>query len=178
MTLVLHTERLLLRNFRAEDTPALRQAVLHYQATPFAAYDHPWPTSEEGIAGAVAWFASGDQYLAVCRKDDDCFLGFVCLNPEEPAENHTYNLGYIFDSAYHGQGYASEACRAMLAYAFRDLTAQQVVSGTPLIHERSIHLLHKLGFIQPDANTGFFRLTRSDWERSAAMPAEPQPAGR
>lgn len=165
MTLTLHTARLLLRNFEPGDTPALHRAIIHYQATPYAAYDSPWPTEEEGIAGAVAWFASADQYLAVCRRDTGLFLGFVCLNPEDPPAAQRYNLGYIFDSEYHGQGYAVEACRAMLAHAFVDLGAAEVVSGTPLIHERSIRLLHRLGFTQPDASIGFFRLSRAAWEQ-------------
>jgi [ribosomal protein S5]-alanine N-acetyltransferase len=168
MSLTLQTERLLLRNFRREDTPPLRQAVLRYQATPYAAYDHPWPSSQEGIAEVVAWFMTGDQYLAVCRRDTGCFLGFVCLNPEGPAAERTYNLGYIFDSEYHGQGYAGEAGRALLAHAFLELGATQVVAGTPLIHDASIRLLHRLGFVQISESEGFFRLTRADWERQRA----------
>ena len=171
MTMLLQTERLLIRNFRPEDAPALRQAVLRYQATPYAAYDHPWPSSEEGIAGAVAWFAQADWYLAVCRRDTGCFLGFVCLNPEGPAESRTYNLGYIFDSEYHGQGYATEACRALLAHAFDDLAAAQVVTGTPLVHESSVRLLYRLGFTLTDESTGVFRLTRSEWERRSSATA-------
>ncbi len=164
MTLTLQTDRLLLRNFRSEDAPALRQSVLHYQATPYAAYDHPWPTSEAEIAGVAAWFASADQYLAVCRRDTGLYLGFVCLNPDESAGGPTYNLGYIFDSEYQGHGYAGEACRAMLAHAFRDLDAAEVVSGTPVEHARSVRLLHSLGFVQPDPQVGFFRLSREAWE--------------
>jgi [ribosomal protein S5]-alanine N-acetyltransferase len=171
MTITLQTERLRLRNFRPEDAPALRQSVLRYQATPYAAYDQPWPTSEAEIAGVVAWFASADQYLAVCRRDTGCYLGFVCLNPEESAGGRTYNLGYIFDTEYQGHGYAGEACRAMLDHAFRDLDAAEVVSGTPVEHARSVRLLHRLGFVQPDAQVGFFRLNREDWERGAAAPA-------
>lgn len=171
MTVNLQTERLLLRNFRPEDAPGLRQSVLRYQATPYAAYDHPWPTSEAEIAGVVAWFASADQYLAVCCRDTGGYLGFVCLNPEESAGTRTYNLGYIFDSEYQGHGYAREACRAMLAHAFRDLDAAEVVSRTPVEHERSVRLLRWLGFVQPDTQIGFFRLSREDWERGAQASA-------
>jgi len=168
MTVTLQTERLLLRNFRPEDAPALRQSVLRYQATPYAAYDHPWPTSEAEIAGVAAWFASADQYLAVCRRDTGLYLGFVCLNPDESAGARTYNLGYIFASEYQGHGYAGEACRAMLDRAFRDLDAAEVVSGTPVEHARSVRLLRRLGFVQPDAQAGFFRLSRHDWETGAS----------
>jgi [ribosomal protein S5]-alanine N-acetyltransferase len=173
MTVTLQTERLILRNFTPADTEPLHRTILQYQATPYAAFDHPWPTDEAGIAGAVAWFASGDDYLAVCLKDTGEYLGFVCLNP---GENHTFNLGYIFGADYHGQGYAGEACRAMLGRTFDDLAAELVVSGTPLIHDASIRLLKRLGFVQPDENEGFFRLTREAWEKKTkSSPPTPSP---
>jgi RimJ/RimL family protein N-acetyltransferase len=56
----------------------------------------------------------------------------------------------------------------MLDRAFRDLDAAEVVSGTPVEHARSVRLLRRLGFVQPDAQAGFFRLSRHDWETGAS----------
>lgn len=120
------TDRLVIRNFTASDWPALHKMIVQYQASPYAKYDHPWPTDPEEIRGVAQWFADGDHYLAVCLKENGVFIGFVCLNPEEHDGESALNIGYIFDADYHGQGYATQACRAALTRAFDVLDARSV----------------------------------------------------
>lgn len=181
----LETARLLIRNFRATDWEALYEIITQYEQSEFAAYDQSWPTAPEKIREVTDWFASGDSYLAVCLKGTDRCIGFVALNHEpkrEPeGESLTFNLGYIFNFDYHGQGYATEACRAMLDYAFHARQAQQIVSGTAAANRASCQLLARLGFRKIAESTGSFRnapdgtpiefvgysfaLTRDQWQR-------------
>jgi RimJ/RimL family protein N-acetyltransferase len=86
MTL-LDTDRLIIRNFRPDDWPALHRMIGQYQASEYAAFDRPWPTSEEEIRNITAWFASGDDFLAVCLKEAGQFVGFVSLNPEQDGDS-------------------------------------------------------------------------------------------
>jgi ribosomal-protein-alanine N-acetyltransferase len=139
------TERLTVRNFTAEDGPALLKMIVQYQASPYAKYDHPWPTDPEQIKSVAKRFANGDAYLAVCLKETGVFIGFVCLNPEEAETGVVFNIGYIFDFGYHGKGYVTEACRAVLRRAFDELRAEAVVSGTAEANEASCRLLERLG---------------------------------
>lgn len=173
----LETERLVIRNFVAEDWEALLKLVVQYGASEFGAYDHQWPQSPEEIKGVTTWFAGGDSFLAVCLKDTSLFIGFVACNPE--GEN-VYNLGYIFNSDYHGQGYATEACRAVLSYVFEQLRATKMITGTAVVNRASCRLLEKLGFTITSEGTGSFQneangkpitfrgynlaLTREEWE--------------
>lgn len=92
----METDRLTIRNFRVNDCEALREMILQYQASEYAAYDHPWPTTPDEIRKVAEWFASGDNYLAVCLKDTGRFIGFVCLNPKEHSGESALNIGYIF----------------------------------------------------------------------------------
>jgi RimJ/RimL family protein N-acetyltransferase len=142
----LSTARLLLRNFSVADAAALHALVNQYAAGPYAAYDQPWPTSLAEVTGVTEWFAGGDSYLAVCLQERGQFIGFVALNPESPAEERAFNLGYVFDAGLHSRGYATEACQALLDHAFGQLDAQRVCSGTAAANLPSCRLLARLGF--------------------------------
>lgn len=178
----LETARLDIRNFQISDCDALHGMIIQYQASEFAAFDHPWPTATEEIRKVTAWFAGGDSFLAVCLKDTGRFIGFVALNQEQGEGSGQLNLGYCFDADYHGQGYATEACRAVLGHAFDHLQTQSVVTGTAAANHSSCRLLERLGFKKTSEAIGSFRkgpdgkpieflgysyiLCRDDWENA------------
>jgi RimJ/RimL family protein N-acetyltransferase len=60
-------------------------------------------------------------------------------------------LGYIFASEVHGQGYAREACDALLGWADRALDADKTVAIISVANEPSMKLAQRLGYErQPD----------------------------
>jgi [ribosomal protein S5]-alanine N-acetyltransferase len=142
----LATQRLLIRNFCPEDADALRETIVLYTASPYAVYDHAWPTSPESIKNIVQWFAGGDGFLAVCLKENGTFLGFIALNRSENQECCEYELGYVFSPLFAGHGYATEGCKALLNYAFDTLGCERVSSHTALLNQASCRLLSRLGF--------------------------------
>lgn len=142
----IETDRLVVRNFEVNDCEALHEMIVQYAASELAAYDQPWPTSAKEIKAITAWFANGDNFLAVCRKGTSQFIGFVALNPEESEAGREYNLGYVFNSNYEGHGYATEACTAILNRAFGPLQATRVITGTAAVNGNSCRLLERLGF--------------------------------
>ena len=144
--ITINTNRLAIRNFKASDWEDLYALIIAYEASEFAQYDHAWPSTVEELKAIAAWFAQGDQFLVVCLKVSGHMIGFVGLTPETLEDLPVYNLGYIFSEAYHGQGYASEACCAVLSYAFEQLHAHSVVTGTAAINHASCRLLERLGF--------------------------------
>ena len=120
----IETERLLVRNFRPGDEGPLYETIASYERSEYAVYDHQWPASPEEYGRIVEWFASGDDYVAVCLRDTSRLIGLVTL-PREEGEPDAFNLGYIFHSDYHGGGYAAEACRAAIDHAFAGLPGPQ-----------------------------------------------------
>jgi [ribosomal protein S5]-alanine N-acetyltransferase len=144
--ILIETERLVMRNFQHDDAGALHRIIVQKEASPYAAYDYPWPTDAEKIREITDWFAGGDRYLAVCLKSSQQVIGFIGLNPGEDEITAEYDLGYSFDFDYHGQGYASEACRAVIDYAFQSLQAERITSGTAEENGPSYRLLERLGF--------------------------------
>jgi [ribosomal protein S5]-alanine N-acetyltransferase len=158
---MLKTARLMLRNFKSDDWEALHELTNQYEASAFAAYDHQWPTAPEEIKKITYWFAGNDSYLAVCLKDTDRLIGLVTLNPDQQENCQEFNLGYIFNFNYHGKGYATEACRAVVDYAFQKLQARRVVTGTAAVNHASCRLLEKLGFRRIAESTSSFRNTQA-----------------
>ncbi|MHB1357575.1 MAG: GNAT family N-acetyltransferase [Anaerolineae bacterium] len=155
----LETERLIIRNFASEDWEALHEMIVQYQSSKLAAYDGRWPTSSEEFKGIAAWFAQSDGFMAVCLKDSGRFIGFVATNPEGDKDKGEYNLGYIFDSDYRHKGYATEACRAVISYAFNQLQAKKIVTGTAAVNYASCRLLERLGFKKTGESTLSLRNT-------------------
>ncbi len=133
--------------------------ISQYESSELAAYDQRWPTSPEEIKKTTEWFASGDSYLAVCLKDTGRLVGFVALNQVQKEDHREFNLGYIFNFDYHGKGYATEGCRAVLSHAFDRLQAHRVVTGTAALNSASCRLLERLGFKKTFESTQSFRNT-------------------
>ncbi len=138
------TPRLVIRNFKPEDWRLLKELIIWFNASEYAAYDHPWPASDRKIKELCRRFAANGGYFAVLIKSTHDFIGYISLvQTETPG---VYNLGYCVNAAFHGQGYATESCRAALRYAFEKLGASKIISGTASENIPSCALLHKLGF--------------------------------
>lgn len=162
----METERLQIRNFTAEDWPALREVIIHYQASASAQYEPPWPTSPEAVQELTSWFAAGDAYLCVCRRASATVIGLLAIERRNDHDEAVHNLGYVFDPAYQGQGYALEGCRAVMRYLFEQLAVAAIHTGTHPANEASVRLLTRLGLrpIKP----GEFMLTRAEWQAFAS----------
>ncbi len=144
--LPIRTDRLTVRNFSIDDWKALHGIIAKYQQSEYALYDHKWPTTEEGIRSVVEGFSQGDSFLAVSLRDTDRLIGFVALNCSSGGgEVREFNLGYCIDSDYHGHGYATEACQALLGHAFGNLGADKICTGAAAANTPSVRLAERLG---------------------------------
>jgi len=175
----IQTQRLIIRNYRPEDWRDLHAMIAQYQASPTAVYDEPWPTAPEQIEEIARSFAGGENFLVVCLKQDGRFIGHITVHPEGEGDGGDVNFGYIFNADFHGQGCASESCRAVLRYIFEQLRAARVVAGTGELNRPSRRLLEGLGFEKMgEAQTSFWKtpegepvvftgvlyaLTREEW---------------
>lgn len=142
----IETARLVMRNFVLSDSAGLHVVICRYEASEYAAYDQQWPSSIEEMRAAVAWFATGNAYLAVCLKEDGRLIGLVCLDNEHSPDSSQYDLGYVFDDRFHHKGYATEACLALIKHAFLELHARRLSTGTAADNVPSCRLLDRLGF--------------------------------
>lgn len=139
------TERLIIRNFIADDWKELAELAMKYEETELAKYDEgPWPTNLEEYKGIVENFAKSDDFLAVILKENKKLIGLIF---KAQKEDKKFEFGYNFHSDFHGKGFATESCKVILDYMFDVLKAEVVTAGTAKINESSNNLLKRLGFL-------------------------------
>lgn len=84
-----------------------------------------------------------DFRFAVERRDDGAPVGLVRLVVEP--EHRRAGLGYQIEPAHRGCGYATEATRAALRYAFEQLDLNRVIAEVVIPNEPSERVAEKLG---------------------------------
>lgn len=153
----IETHRLLIRRFRAEDWNDLREMIMQKESSQYAVYDHEWPTSEKEMKKISEWFAEGDTFCAACLRESGKLIGFISLNRKEKKDRPEFDLGFCFNFNYHGKGYATEGCKALLQYAFMELKAEKVTSGTAAENHPACSLLIRLGMKKVGERVTSFR---------------------
>ncbi|MFJ1796897.1 GNAT family N-acetyltransferase [Kitasatospora griseola] len=145
------TERLILRPFTVEDTDD-RYA---YQALPeVVRYLYRPALTREGCEESIrarahaGWSADGDSLLwAVCRADQPGVLGEVVATLTN-ARARQAEIGWVFNPEYAGQGYATEAARALAATAFESLGVHRLFARLDVLNTASARVCERLGMRQ------------------------------
>ncbi|MBX2825498.1 MAG: GNAT family N-acetyltransferase [Gammaproteobacteria bacterium] len=90
---------------------------------------------------------NGWGFWAVDLKSTQEFIGMVGLNriPDDIPLDDTLEVGWRLASPYWGKGYATEAARASLDYAFTTLNSECVVAFTAKDNHPSRRVMERLG---------------------------------
>ena len=149
---IVETERLLLREQRAEDF-ARHAAML---ADPHVyRYVGNAPVSREEawrklIGAAGLWPMLGYGYWSVERKADGAYVGQIGFadfkRDMQPSIEGLPEMGWIFTPAVHGQGFAREAVEAGLAWIDAALGGPEVAAIISPDNAPSIRLAERTGF--------------------------------
>ena len=146
--MILKTPRLFLREFRQEDFDAVHGYASDLEVVEFM----PWgPNTEQDtrdfldrtMEGAVAE-PREDYVLGVIRRSDERLLGAVGLHLAD-ADDHMAMLGYVYHREAWGHGYATEAARSVMSFAFEVLGLDRVWAGCDPANHASAGVLEKLG---------------------------------
>jgi ribosomal-protein-alanine N-acetyltransferase len=145
----LRTARLLLRPITSADADALY--ALHSRAEVLRYWDAP-PWSERAQAERfieacqrMAEEGSGTR-VAMDRASDEAFIGWCGLRWN--LDHRSASMAYCLDDAAWGHGYATEAGRALLQWAFDTLDLNRVQAETDTRNVASARVLEKLGFVR------------------------------
>jgi RimJ/RimL family protein N-acetyltransferase len=109
---------------------------------------------EDRLADDIAAFASGGhQRWTVWLRDGETRVGrlglFYVPSPLAPPEiRGQREIGWSFAEAHWGCGYATEAARAVIAYAFEVLALPLLYSQTSDSNAGSTRMMQRLGFIR------------------------------
>lgn len=136
---MLKTERLVLRPFEEADAEGLHaylgdEEVVRYE--PYGAM-----TMEECRLEA-ARRASDEAFWAVCLADGT-LIGNLYLSDAD--EFGTREIGYVFARACWHKGYATEAARRLMAYAFERLATRRIIALCDTRNAASFALMERLG---------------------------------
>ena len=149
MTPTLETERLLLRPFRAEDAPAVHAHCGNWNiARMLTRVPHPYrrDLAESWIESHAKDWRSGAE-ITFCIELDGEAVGAVGLRR---TEGRTYEIGYWLGEPWWGKGFATEAARGAMRFAFEELGAEKLSSGHFLDNPASGRVLEKCGFRYTD----------------------------
>lgn len=95
-----------------------------------------WMATDPDAAGWGAWY--------VVRREDALLVGAVGLKGRP--RGGTAEIGYTFVAEAHGKGYATEAARALVDWAFAHPEVRRVCAQTLPHHAPSIRVMERLGF--------------------------------
>ena len=140
----LETDRLLLRQFRADDIDAYAEMVADDEAMRFVGGVGTKADAWRRMAKwAGQWVLRGYGEFAVEEKVTGRFVG-LC-GPYYPIDWPQAELGWQIARPSRGQGYAPEAARACARWMFEDLGMPRIISMIDPQNAASIRVAEKLG---------------------------------
>jgi ribosomal-protein-alanine N-acetyltransferase len=140
--IALKTKRLEIKNFVIDNWRDLQEIFIDFESSEYAIYDYQLPTTNNEVKEIADRFAN-NKFFSVCELNNNKVIGYVCFNGENDKE---LDLGYSFNSLYHGKGFATEACIAVINYAFDTLQVERLTAGTAKLNYPSCRVLDRLGF--------------------------------
>ena len=111
--MMIKTERTGIRLIVEDDWRQIGRIWKDFNQSQYARYDRPHNTDDSNVRARIAKWAEANRsgtehiFFAVCL--DDTIIGYCAFNKRD----NGYEIGYCFDSAYHGKGYAKESISAL-----------------------------------------------------------------
>jgi len=170
-----------LRPFRLEDAPQVQQlAAAREIAAMTLTIPHPYPegAAEAWIERHSPAFERGESIdFAIVVRQGSELVGAVGLNLQR--EHDRAELGYWIGVPYWNRGYATEAARAALGYAFETLGLHRVFAFHYTTNPASGRVLQKIGMTHEGRRRAHslkwgeyldnetYGILRDEWEASA-----------
>lgn len=179
MSMIINTERLILRKWKPEDAEAMYELAKDPDIGPIAG----WPPHKnvEESRYVIDNVLQGPEAYAICFKDNESKpIGCIELKMKGcdlAQSDDECELGYWLGKPYWGQGIMPEAGRALIQRAFEDLGMSRIWLGYYEGNNKSNRVREKLGFkhqwtnpevevpLLNEIRTGHVNLlTKEDWE--------------
>ncbi len=177
MQLPIETPRLILREMLPTDAEGMFELDVNPEVHRYLG-NHPVTDIQQSrdIIDAVRrqYEENGIGRWAAIEKSSGAFIGWAGLKLiKEPLNNHVdfYDVGYRLIPRFWGKGYATEAAKASLEYAFTHLPTDVVYALAHVDNAGSKNVLQKCGlvilenFMLEDMMVAWLRITREEWSQ-------------
>lgn len=152
------TNRLNIREFSQNDL----EAFLSYEKQPeMLQFEKGIPdgdTANKYLTNAIQCakeMPRANYYLAITLSPTNEVIGRISLTSQNPSINE-WEIGWAVREADWGKGYAPEAARQILEFAFQNLHAHRVVAFCHAGNTKSAKVMEKIGMTRE----GYLRQTR------------------
>ncbi len=147
---ILYTERACVREITIQD---LDELYALYEGDGITDYTEPLMERKleedytRSYIDSMYYYYGYGMWIVRDRKTGE-LIGRAGIEHRETEDGVVMELGYIIGTAYQGQGYATEVCGAIAAYAKEELGMEELHCFIHPRNQRSIHVAEKLGFIR------------------------------
>ncbi len=185
MPFELHTERLIIRSWRAEDAAPFAALNADPQVMAFFPKTLSRKESDDWIAMANAHEKEhGMTFWALERKEDHALIGMTglaCMTIEG-FDRTDVEVGWRLAFEHWGQGFVTEAAKACMKWGFEQKGLPEIIAMTVPANQRSRAVMERLSmthnasddFDHPKLPDGhplqrhvLYRLKRKEWEKNA-----------
>ena len=145
---VIATDRLILRDWTESDLAPFAEMNACPQVCEFLSRTLSKEQSDTFVRNIADHFrGNGYGLYALEVKASGTFIGFTGLSVPSFAAHFmpTVEIGWRLARAYWGQGYATEAAKAVIAHGFDRLGLREIVSFTVPANMRSRAVMEKIG---------------------------------
>lgn len=163
--IILETDRLTLRTWTEQDIDAMAIIDQDPKVCEFLPAIGNRAATETGVRKIMRHYEDhGYSLYAVELKSTREFIGWTGLAIPSFEAHFTpaVEIGWRLSSNHWNQGYATEAAKAVLNYAFKTLGLEEVVSFTAVNNKPSRRVMEKIGLLHhPEGNFDHPRLEKS-----------------
>ncbi len=166
----IETTRLIIRNFIPDDAYDLYEILGDAETMKNCEPAYDLPKTKEFLHS----FCIGrNGAVAAVHKQSQKVIGYILFNEIQPS---IYEMGWFINRNYWRQGYAYEACKAVIDYAFRECDVHKIFAEA-IDGVKSVGLMQKLSMkfegvqrSQTKDNNGnwadlyFYGLLREEWK--------------
>lgn len=136
---ILETSRLILRRYDESDFDDLYEYLSDEEVVK---HEPCKPMIMEEVKENLTWRIFTDEMIAIELKSSGKMIGNIYLGNRE---FESKEIGYVFNKAYWGKGYAKESCKGLIDYCFSK-GVHRIFAECDPENTNSWRLLEALGF--------------------------------
>jgi RimJ/RimL family protein N-acetyltransferase len=158
LDIMIETTDLIIRRFTEEDWKDLYE----YLSNPTVVEYEPYGVYSQGDCVVEAKRRSQDKnFFAVVLKKENKVIGNLYFSK---GDFDTWEIGYVFNLSYQGNGYATQGAQALIDYAIKNCNARRIIAKCNIMNISSWKLMERLnmrreGFYKKKL---FFKLDESN----------------